>query len=121
MSEQPRLYVHKPRKGQIKPNHEVGRSVSQPPVNPPRPEAPPRTKTSATTSTAAASAPKETFARRYKFVWPVILMVNLAVGVSIFFRTRKTDYYEAEEAGGKVSVPVSDMSTTIPEKPAQPP
>lgn len=58
----------------------MGRSVSQPPVNPPRPEAPPRTKTSATTSTASASAPKETFARRYKFVWPVILMVNLAVG-----------------------------------------
>ncbi|XP_031480879.1 uncharacterized protein LOC116250980 isoform X2 [Nymphaea colorata] len=121
MSEQPRLYTHKPRKGQIKPKNEVGQSVSQPSTNPPRPAAPPPTKTSTTTTAAAVSAPKETFARRYKFVWPVLLMVNLAVGVSIFWRTRKMDYHDAEEVGRQVSVPVSDMSTTVPGKPAQPP
>ncbi|KAA0059436.1 uncharacterized protein E5676_scaffold347G00840 [Cucumis melo var. makuwa] len=77
MSEEglPKLYANKPTKAQIKQfqeQHKAGDASS-----------------SASSSMASASSssppppqpPKESFARRYKFLWPMLLTVNLAVGV----------------------------------------
>ncbi|KFK38697.1 hypothetical protein AALP_AA3G148300 [Arabis alpina] len=41
--------------------------------------------------------PKESFARRYKYVWPVLLTVNLAIGGYLFIRTKKKDIEPAHE------------------------
>ena len=46
--------------------------------------APPASSNTAATSSSSSSSlpqpPKESFARRYKFLWPMLLTVNLAVG-----------------------------------------
>lgn len=52
--------------------------------------------------------PKESFARRYKFLWPMLLAVNLAVGAYLFVRTKKKDTGVEEE----VATPVSPMAPT---------
>ncbi|KAK8465064.1 hypothetical protein PHAVU_010G139500 [Phaseolus vulgaris] len=41
--------------------------------------------------------PKEPFVRRYKFVWPILLAVNLGVGAYLFLGTKKKDIGEEEE------------------------
>ncbi|KAJ6427566.1 hypothetical protein OIU84_023038 [Salix udensis] len=38
-----------------------------------------------TTPPQPPQPPKESFARRYKFLWPLLLTVNLAVGGARFF------------------------------------
>ncbi|XP_059645631.1 uncharacterized protein LOC132287137 [Cornus florida] len=67
--------------------------------------------------------PKESFARRYKFIWPLLLTVNLAVGAYVFTRTKKKDTGEGEVP----DVPSTPASTTaaatapVSEKPFSPP
>ncbi|XP_052306034.1 uncharacterized protein LOC18094854 isoform X1 [Populus trichocarpa] len=87
------------------------------------------TGTSSSSSSAAAAAsykmgsqstapppppqpPKESFARRYKFLWPLILTVNLSVGAYLFMRTKKKDTVQEEEVSSKI--PSSTPSTTAP-------
>ncbi|ESQ29964.1 hypothetical protein EUTSA_v10011806mg [Eutrema salsugineum] len=65
--------------------------------------------------------PKESFARRYKFVWPLLLTVNLAVGGYLFFRTKKKDIDPENEeiaakSGSVAAAPVSiekPVSSTV--------
>ncbi|KAF5751592.1 protein STU1-like [Tripterygium wilfordii] len=45
--------------------------------------------TSATTS--GPQPPKQSFARHYKFHWPILLTVNIAVGGYLFTRTKKKE------------------------------
>ncbi|MCD7462547.1 hypothetical protein HAX54_048732 [Datura stramonium] len=68
----------------------------------------------ASTSTSIGSAPppplpKESSVRRYKFLWPMILGVNLSVGAYLFMRTKKKDV--GTEAGEVSEVPNSSISS----------
>ncbi|XVE72373.1 hypothetical protein DITRI_Ditri11bG0034300 [Diplodiscus trichospermus] len=45
----------------------------------------------------APQPPKESFARRYKFLWPLLLAVNFTVGAYLFMRTKKKDTGITEE------------------------
>ncbi|KAM7483834.1 hypothetical protein LguiB_008417 [Lonicera macranthoides] len=82
MSEAPKLYANKPKKAQLKQYQkqpqpqEASPSPSsmastQPPSSNPNPPPPP------------PQPPKESFARRYKFIWPLLLTVNIAVGAQL--------------------------------------
>ncbi|PON48133.1 hypothetical protein PanWU01x14_239210 [Parasponia andersonii] len=72
MAEAPKLYTNKPKKAQLKQFQDhKGKDFSSP--------------LSSSSSSMGASQPppqppKESFARRYKFLWPMLLTVNLAVG-----------------------------------------
>ncbi|KAJ4835853.1 hypothetical protein Tsubulata_030110, partial [Turnera subulata] len=58
--------------------------------------------------------PKESFARRYKFLWPLLLTVNLAVGAYLFMRTNKKDTDSEEEAASTISsTPNSSTLTSV--------
>ncbi|OMO66308.1 hypothetical protein COLO4_30652 [Corchorus olitorius] len=84
-----------------------------------------------TSSSAAASytmsapppppqPPKESFARRYKFLWPLLLAVNLSVGAYLFIRTNKkkdTSITEEDVAKDVGSTPVSTTTVTAPPPP----
>ncbi|CAH8392518.1 unnamed protein product [Eruca vesicaria subsp. sativa] len=54
--------------------------------------------------------PKESFARRYKFVWPLLLTVNLAVGGYLFLRTEKK---ESDPASEEVVTKSSSAATSV--------
>ncbi|KAK7294335.1 hypothetical protein RJT34_17224 [Clitoria ternatea] len=103
----PTLYTNKPRKaqlkhlrGQDKPNAfsspaamgTHGHPAAAPPPPPP---------------------PKEPFVRRYKFLWPMLLVVNLGVGVYLFTRTKKKD--TSEEAQDVSPVPTKDATAHVAE------
>ncbi|XP_068651714.1 uncharacterized protein [Aristolochia californica] len=60
---------------------------------PPTPQTPP----SMASAETPVPPPKESFVRRYKFVWPILLAVNLALGGYLFLRTRKKDTYTEDE------------------------
>ncbi|XP_062087671.1 uncharacterized protein LOC133794459 [Humulus lupulus] len=104
MAEAPKLYTNKPKKAQLKqfqgkdfssPSSSSSSMGTQPP-HPPPPQ-----------------PPKESFARRYKFLWPLLLTVNLAVGAYIFMRTKKkeTDVELVDE----VATPVqTTAAVTVP-------
>ncbi|XP_031387686.1 uncharacterized protein LOC116200873 isoform X4 [Punica granatum] len=71
----PKLYANKHKKAQLKQVHELKQvdaaarsyTMGTPPPQPPPP-------------------PKESFARLYKFLWPLLLTVNLAFGGPIPFQ-----------------------------------
>ncbi|GMI93732.1 hypothetical protein like AT1G55160 [Hibiscus trionum] len=107
MSEGPKLYDHKPKKAQLKqfqqkgkdfPSTSSGAAVAAvsytmgPPPPPPQP-------------------PRESFARRYKFLWPLLLAVNFTVGAYLFMRTKKKDTSVTEEDVDS-SPPVSTTTVT---------
>ncbi|XVF86802.1 hypothetical protein PTKIN_Ptkin18bG0071700 [Pterospermum kingtungense] len=109
MSEGPKLYTNKPKKAQLKQFQEQRKG-----------------KDFASTSSGAAAAsysmgppppppqpPKESFARRYKFLWPLLLAVNFTVGAYLFMRTKKKDTTEdvVRDVG---SSPVSTTTVTAP-------
>ncbi|XP_002527413.2 uncharacterized protein LOC8266970 isoform X1 [Ricinus communis] len=126
MSEEgPKLYTNKPKKAQIKQfqeqqpsttrttpssasaaaaSYKMGSQSTAPPPPPPPPQ-----------------PPKESFARRYKFLWPLLLTVNLTVGAYLFMRTKKKETGLEEEAAKNVPpTPVSSTSTAsaaVTEKP----
>ncbi|KAK7255576.1 hypothetical protein RIF29_28989 [Crotalaria pallida] len=77
----PKLYTNKPRKEQLKQfrGQEKPSPMGAPTTAPPPPPPPP------------PQPPKESFARRYKFIWPMLLTVNLGIGVYYFMRTNKKD------------------------------
>ncbi|XP_020227412.1 uncharacterized protein LOC109808709 [Cajanus cajan] len=103
MSEEglPKLYTNKPRKAQLK--HVRGQQKSNGFSSP-----------TATGTHGPAAAPppppKEPFVRRYKFLWPMLLAVNLGVGAYLFMRTNKKDTGEEEQDAS----PVSTKDATAP-------
>ncbi|KAF8092078.1 hypothetical protein N665_0424s0011 [Sinapis alba] len=99
MSEEgPKLFTNKPKKkviiAQLK--HVEANGTTAPSSNPAAAAA-------ASYTMGGGSAPppppplKESFARRYKYMWPLLLTVNLAVGGYLFFRTKKKDIEPASE------------------------
>lgn len=80
----PKLFTNKPKKAQLKQAQQTMATTSAPPsskipsITPPPPP------------------PKESFARRYRFLWPLLITVNLAVGAYIFTRTKKKGVIEEE-------------------------
>ncbi|XP_073127130.1 uncharacterized protein [Henckelia pumila] len=102
MSEQgPKLFTNKPKRSKLKP------------VTP--------STMAASSSTGTASVvppptpPKESFARRYKFMWPLLLAVNFVVGAYLFTRTGKKDV-RTEEAK-KPDAPATSTSISPPAAP----
>ncbi|KAF5744807.1 protein STU1-like [Tripterygium wilfordii] len=107
MSEGPKLYTNKPKKAQLKQCQvqQQGKGFTSPSPS----TASLSTPAAAAQSSAAASykmgsapppppqPPKESFARRYKFLWPILLTVNIAVGGYLFMRTKKKDTSSVEE------------------------
>ncbi|KDP40787.1 hypothetical protein JCGZ_24786 [Jatropha curcas] len=105
----PKLYANKPKKAQPKQFQEQlkAKDFSSP--------TPTQTPYASASSAAAESyrmgsqstappspqPPKESFARRYKFLWPLILTVNLTVGAYLFMRTKKKDT-GLEEVGSSI-------------------
>ncbi|KAM3732254.1 hypothetical protein ACB098_11G046200 [Castanea mollissima] len=119
MSEGPKLYTNKPKKAQLKKfqeRHQKSKEFSTP------------SSSSSTMGTQSSSAPppqpptppKESFARRYKFVWPMLLAVNLAVGAYLFMRTKKKDADIEEEVATPPST-TSATATPLVEKPSPSP
>ncbi|KAL1340687.1 hypothetical protein HN51_027160 [Arachis hypogaea] len=103
----PKLFTNKPRKEQIK-RHQK--------------QAPMGTQTAAAAATAPPPPPpppKESFFRRHKFLLPVLLAVNLAIGV-MYFRTNKKDTgVEEEEDASSISTKdatshVTETTVTLP-------
>ncbi|XP_011628515.1 mitochondrial import inner membrane translocase subunit tim54 isoform X2 [Amborella trichopoda] len=77
------------------------------PPPPPPPPPPPR----------VMDPSKQSFARRYKFVWPVLLTVNLALGAYLFMRTKKrTPETDRGEVVDEVTAPVVTKPVAVPEK-----
>ncbi|KAG9455707.1 hypothetical protein H6P81_000215 [Aristolochia fimbriata] len=103
VGEGPKLYDQKPRKGQPKPkNYTIAPT-------------PPPTPTKMASAETPVPPPKESFARRYKFVWPVLLAVNLALGGYLFLRTRKKD--EDEDISEKTIPTPAERSPPVTEEP----
>ncbi|XP_009761163.1 uncharacterized protein LOC107795779 [Nicotiana tabacum] len=106
MGVSPKLYVNKPKKAQLK-QHQQQQASSPPP--------PPSSSSSMASSASARSAapppqpPKESFVRRYKYLWPMLLAVNFSIGAYLFMRTKKKDV--GTEEGEMPYVP-SAASTT---------
>ncbi|CAA2985425.1 WAS WASL-interacting family member 3-like [Olea europaea subsp. europaea] len=127
MSEGPKLYANKPKKAQRKQYQQQQASAPSsiessgsstgsqaaitPAPPPPSPTPPPQ-------------PPKESFARRYKFLWPLLLAVNFTVGAYLFTRTKKKDVgTEEAESPDVPSTPVSISAAiaTVTEKSPTPP
>ncbi|KAK9102577.1 hypothetical protein Sjap_019831 [Stephania japonica] len=78
------------------------------------------TTTTAPTSSSSSSGlppPKESLARRFKFVWPILLTLNLGIGAYVYFSASKKDQdaKDAEEAATEVP----STPAPVPEKSAQ--
>ncbi|KAG7025859.1 hypothetical protein SDJN02_12357, partial [Cucurbita argyrosperma subsp. argyrosperma] len=75
------------------------------------------------TNMGSASSPplppptKEPFARRYKFIWPMLLTVNLGVGAYLFMRTKKQDEHDvAEEEAASDSAKTARIAAPVVEE-----
>ncbi|KAI3879856.1 hypothetical protein MKW92_043038 [Papaver armeniacum] len=129
----PKLYSNKPKKSQLK------KTMSSSPTGGPNPPPPPpsaaaggaTTPTTASTSGSYSGFPphKESFARRYKFVWPILLTVNLGIGAYLFARSGQKKRLVAEDdevaasppSSATTTAPISEQSVTETVKPiAQP-
>ncbi|XP_027336905.1 uncharacterized protein LOC113850537 [Abrus precatorius] len=87
----PKLYANKPRKAQLKQfrgQHKSNEFSSPAAMG---------------HTTTPPPPPKEPFVRRYKFLWPMLLAVNLGVGAYLFMRTNKKDTGEKEQDSSPVS------------------
>ncbi|KAL3528632.1 hypothetical protein ACH5RR_007954 [Cinchona calisaya] len=116
-SEGPKLYTNKPTKAQLK-QHNKHQQHHQPMSS----STPPGTSSYAG-STPPPPPPKESFIRRNKFIWPLLLAVNFTVGAYLFMRTKKKDGVEEVEVPNvpPASVPTAVTTATITEKPLAPP
>ncbi|KAK9281354.1 hypothetical protein L1049_004254 [Liquidambar formosana] len=106
MSEGPKLYTSKPRKAQ----QQKAKDFSSPPPPPPLSSSASSAMGTQPSSTPPPQPPQESFARRYKFLWPLLLTVNLAVGAYLFMRTKKKDAGLEEDVA--VNIPTTPASTT---------
>ncbi|KAJ0249928.1 WAS/WASL-interacting family protein [Hirschfeldia incana] len=118
MSEEgPKLFTNKPKKKDIiaQLRHvEANGATAAPPSNPAAAAA--ASYTMGGGSAPPPPPPKESFARRYKYMWPLLLTVNLAVGGYLFFRTKKKDIEPASE-----EIPAKSDSVAAPVTIEKPP
>ncbi|XP_058750317.1 uncharacterized protein LOC131623328 [Vicia villosa] len=102
----PKLYAHKPRKAQLKQfrGQQKPKEFSSPPVM----------GTQTATIPPPPPPPKESFIRRYRFLWPMLLAVNLGVGIYVFARTstKKKDTVE-EEKDAANQIPANGTANLI--------
>ncbi|KAI3955236.1 hypothetical protein MKW98_020869 [Papaver atlanticum] len=129
----PKLYSNKPKKSQLK------KTMSSSPTGGPNPPPPPPPSAAAGGATTAKTAStsgsysgfpphKESFARRYKFVWPILLTVNLGIGAYLFARSGQKKRLAAEDdevaasapSSATTTAPISEQSVTEPVKPQTP-
>ncbi|KAK4839701.1 hypothetical protein QYF36_024144 [Acer negundo] len=115
MNEAPKLYTNKPKKAHLKQFQEQHKgkdfASSMPPPSTSSATAAAASYTMGSGSSAPPPPPpKQSFARRYRFLWPLLLVVNLAVGGYVLVRTRKKD--TAVEEGESDVVPSTPVSTT---------
>ncbi|XP_059634833.1 uncharacterized protein LOC132277109 [Cornus florida] len=63
--------------------------------------------------------PKESLVQRYKFVWRLLLISNLALGAYMFAKARKKDTgtHDNRAAAKVSSAPIVTTTTPIPEEP----
>ncbi|KAJ4951340.1 hypothetical protein NE237_028172 [Protea cynaroides] len=108
MSDGPKLYATKPKKAHLKQSNKAKEFSSPPSMETPAAAAPP---------TPPPEPPKVPFARRYKFLWPLLLAVNLSVGAYLITRTKKKDV-GIEDGETVVEVPSTpiESTTTVTEK-----
>ncbi|KAG5008639.1 uncharacterized protein LOC114417943 [Glycine soja] len=113
MSEEgpPKLYTDKPRKAQLKQFRGQQKSNAF--------SSPAAMGTHAATPPPPPPPPKEPFIRRYKFVWPMLLAVNLGVAAYLFTRTKKKGTGEEEQDVTRVST--KDATPHVVEMPVPPP
>ncbi|XP_057504478.1 uncharacterized protein LOC130787986 isoform X1 [Actinidia eriantha] len=107
MSEGPKLYTNKPKRAQLK-QREEGSPPPPPPSSSSLMGTPPPSKTP-----PPSQPPRESFARRYKFVWPLLLTVNIAVGAYLFMRTKKKDTDTEEEVPNVPPTPGPTTAATV--------
>ncbi|XXG48389.1 hypothetical protein AAC387_Pa02g2855 [Persea americana] len=101
----PKLYTNKPKKGQLKAK---AKDFSLPAPNP-----------SPSMAQSPSAPPKDSFFRRNKFVWPLILTVNVAVGAYLYVTTRKksTDLEDDKVAvEEQTPAPIVNAAAIVPEK-----
>ncbi|KAK9148978.1 hypothetical protein Scep_007735 [Stephania cephalantha] len=125
----PKLYTNKPKKPQLKQQRKSDLSSSA--SNPMASSSSSSTTTTTTTTTTPTSSssssglppPKESLARRFKFVWPILLTLNLGIGAYVYLSASKKDQdaKDAEETATEVPSTPAAVSTpvAVPEKPAQ--
>ncbi|KAK4267325.1 hypothetical protein QN277_024119 [Acacia crassicarpa] len=105
--EAPKLYTNKPRKEQLKQARDQQKEKAF--------SSPMSSSSSSTMGTQQQQPPppppKESFLRRYRFVVPMVLAINLAIGAYLFARTKKKDIPVEEE---QHAAPVSTKDTTAP-------
>nr|GMC53853.1 WAS/WASL-interacting protein family member 3-like [Ipomoea batatas] len=82
----PKLYMDKPKKALLKQQASSSSSMAAP-----------LTSTESRPPPPTYRPPKESFARRYKFLWPILLTVNFSMGAYILLMPKKED-----EVTGKV-------------------
>ncbi|KAL2539144.1 hypothetical protein Adt_00122 [Abeliophyllum distichum] len=127
MSEGPKLYTNKPKKAQLKQYQQqqasapssmassgsstVSQAATTAPLPPPPPPPP-----------KPPQPPKESFARRYRFLWPLLLVVNFTVGAYLFTRTKKKDVATDEAGDHDVpTTPDANAATVTEKSPILPP
>ncbi|XP_010534901.1 PREDICTED: uncharacterized protein LOC104810345 [Tarenaya hassleriana] len=87
--EGPKLYTNKPNKAQVKQAQAKAKDFTVPPSS--------SSSASHGGSVPPPPPPKESFVRRNKFLWPLLLTVNLAVGGYVYFRTKKDNTSPSSE------------------------
>ncbi|KAJ9537466.1 hypothetical protein OSB04_030199 [Centaurea solstitialis] len=126
-NEAPKLYVHKPKKAQLKKHLQQQQQQQQSGSSPSPVSSSSSSMASQSTTVASSSSsvppvkPKESFARRYRFLWPLLLAVNFSVGAYLFMRTKKKETIEEDVAAAISTLPsaastaaVGNTSTTPP-------
>ncbi|KAL8122800.1 hypothetical protein AgCh_010973 [Apium graveolens] len=105
----PKLFTNKPKKAQLKQAQQTMGTTSAPLSSKIPPSAPPP---------RPPTPPKESFARRYKFLWPLLITVNVAVGAYIFTRTSKKGVVEEEEE--PATTEAATIAAAVSENPVPP-
>lgn len=114
MAVSPKLYVNKPKKAHLQ-QHQQHQQHQQQQASAPTPASPSSSSSMASSTSAGSAAPppqppKESFIRRYKYLWPMLLAVNFSIGAYLFMRTKKKDVGTDEE-GEMLDVPGASIST----------
>nr|GLL23432.1 uncharacterized protein LOC109187603 [Ipomoea trifida] len=117
MSEGTKLYMNKPKKSQLKQKA----SSTQTPSSSSSSSMASSTSTAATKPAPPAPPAKEPFLRRYRFMLPMLLAVNLSIGAYLYMRTKNKDPVIEMEEVPSAPVVTSTESTKIAEKLVTPP
>lgn len=118
MDDGPKLYTHKPSKKALlklmkkRANNPPLTSKSSP-ASASTPAAPLSTSSMGSSASAPASAPppKQSFARRFKYLWPLLLTANFAVGAYILMGKKKED--TSIEVAAVSDVPATPVGSPV--------